>query len=83
MFALIVGCFASTISVFQIALSPTGRVLFLSRHPQMLGIAVCTIKYLVELRGWNGIALPMIHSRDAKIYMDVRFFTTYGLRDGY
>jgi len=33
-------------------------------------IAVSTIKYLVELRGWNGIALPAVHSRDAKIYMD-------------
>ncbi|KAK7468898.1 hypothetical protein VKT23_003395 [Stygiomarasmius scandens] len=36
----------------------------------MLGIAVFTIKYLVELRGWNGIALPAVHSRDAKIYID-------------
>ena len=33
-------------------------------------IAVSTIKYLVELRGWNGIALPAVHSRDAKIYID-------------
>lgn len=33
-------------------------------------IAVSTIKYLVELRGWNGIALPAVHSRDAKIYCD-------------
>lgn len=38
----------------------------------MLGIAVSTIKYLVELRGWNGVALPMIHSRDARIYIEVR-----------
>lgn len=29
-----------------------------------------TIKYLVELRGWNGISLPAVHSRDAKIYID-------------
>ncbi len=28
------------------------------------------MKYLVELRGWNGIALPAVHSRDAKIYID-------------
>ncbi|KAG6842211.1 hypothetical protein C0991_000181 [Blastosporella zonata] len=33
-------------------------------------IAVSTIKYLVELRGWNGISLPAVHSRDAKIYID-------------
>lgn len=29
-----------------------------------------TIKYLVELRGWSGIALASVHSRDAKIYID-------------
>ena len=36
----------------------------------MLGIAVSTIKYLLELRGWSGIALPMVHTRDAKIYLE-------------
>lgn len=36
----------------------------------MLGTAVSTVKYLVELRGWNGIALPAVHARDAKIYID-------------
>ncbi|PVF93803.1 hypothetical protein CPB86DRAFT_767097, partial [Serendipita vermifera] len=54
----------------EIALSPTGRVLFVSKHPAMLGIAVSTIKYLVELRGWSGIALQAVHSRDAKIYLE-------------
>lgn len=58
------------LTICEIALSPTGRVLFFSRYPAMLGIAVNTIKYLVELRGWNGIALPSVHSRDAKIYID-------------
>lgn len=29
-----------------------------------------TIKYLVELRGWSGVALAAVHSRDAKIYID-------------
>ena len=29
-----------------------------------------TIKYIVELRGWNGIALPAVHARDARIYVD-------------
>lgn len=33
-------------------------------------VAVSTVKYLVELRGWNGIALPAVHARDAKIYID-------------
>lgn len=54
----------------EIALAPTGRILFYSRHPAMLGTAVSTVKYLVELRGWNGIALPAVHARDAKIYID-------------
>ncbi|KAF9270222.1 hypothetical protein L218DRAFT_992865 [Marasmius fiardii PR-910] len=58
------------LTICEIALSPTGRVLFFSRYPAMLGVAVSTIKYLVELRGWNGITLPAVHSRDAKIYID-------------
>jgi EEF1A N-terminal glycine/lysine methyltransferase len=62
--------FVGSYAIFQIALSPTGRILFFSRHPAMLGIAVMTIKYLVELRGWNGVALTAVHSRDAKIYID-------------
>ena len=35
----------------QIALSLTERILFFSRHPAMLGIAVMMVKYLIELRG--------------------------------
>ncbi|KAJ3515404.1 hypothetical protein NLJ89_g1778 [Agrocybe chaxingu] len=58
------------LTICEVALAPTGRVLFFSRYPAMLGIAVSTVKYLVELRGWNGIALPAVHSRDAKIYID-------------
>ncbi|KZT02704.1 uncharacterized protein LAESUDRAFT_684942, partial [Laetiporus sulphureus 93-53] len=58
------------LTICEIALAPTGRILFFSRHPAILGIAVHTIKYLVELRGWNGVALPTVHSRDAKIYID-------------
>nr|GAT44186.1 predicted protein [Mycena chlorophos] len=58
------------LTICEIALTPTGRVIFVSRHPAMLGIAVATTKYLVELRGWNGIALPAVHSRDAKIYVE-------------
>lgn len=58
------------LTICEIALSPTGKILFISRHPAMLGIAVSTIKYLVELRGWNGIALPAVNTRDAKIYIE-------------
>lgn len=31
---------------------------------------MATVKYLVELRGWNGIALPSVHARDARIYIE-------------
>ncbi|KAL1951922.1 hypothetical protein VTO73DRAFT_1071 [Trametes versicolor] len=58
------------LTICEIALAPTGRVLFFSRHPAMLGIAVMTVKYLVELRGWSGVALSSVHSRDAKIYIE-------------
>ncbi|TFK57081.1 hypothetical protein OE88DRAFT_1620912 [Heliocybe sulcata] len=58
------------LTICEIALAPTGRVLFVSRHPAMLGIAVSTVKYIAELRGWNGIALSAVHSRDAKIYIE-------------
>ncbi|KAF9453813.1 hypothetical protein P691DRAFT_755175 [Macrolepiota fuliginosa MF-IS2] len=58
------------LTICEIALAPTGRILFFSRYPAILGIAVNTIRYLVELRGWDGIALPAVHSRDAKIYID-------------
>ncbi|KAI0764430.1 hypothetical protein BC629DRAFT_1442960 [Irpex lacteus] len=54
----------------RIALSPTGRIRFFSRHPAMFGIAVLTIKYLVELRGWNGIALTAVRSSDTRISID-------------
>jgi nicotinamide N-methyltransferase len=58
------------LTICEIALSPTGRILFVSKHPAMLGVAVSTIKYLVELRGWSGITLPSVHTRDAKIYLE-------------
>jgi EEF1A N-terminal glycine/lysine methyltransferase len=50
----------------------SGFLLILYRVADMnvFQIAVSTIKYLVELRGWNGIALPAVHSRDAKIYLE-------------
>ena len=58
------------LTICEIALSPTGRILFVSKHPAMLGVAVSTIKYLVELRGWSGITLPAVHTRDAKIFLE-------------
>ncbi|KAG8741009.1 hypothetical protein FRC10_003468 [Ceratobasidium sp. 414] len=58
------------LTICELALAPTGKILFLSRHPTMLGIAVSTIRYLVEMRGWSGISLPIVHARDARIYLE-------------
>jgi hypothetical protein len=33
----------------------------------MLNIAVNSLKYIVELRGWTGLASPLIHARDSTI----------------
>ncbi|EJD47768.1 hypothetical protein AURDEDRAFT_113372 [Auricularia subglabra TFB-10046 SS5] len=58
------------LTICEIGMAPTGRILFLSRYPAMLGVAVLTVRYLLELRGWNGIACPIVHCRDARIYVD-------------
>jgi nicotinamide N-methyltransferase len=52
------------------ALSNSGRVVFYSKHPSMLNVAVNTLKYIVELRDWSGLALPLIHARDSTIIIE-------------
>ncbi|ODO08610.1 hypothetical protein L198_00341 [Cryptococcus wingfieldii CBS 7118] len=54
----------------EVALSNSGRIIFCSKHPAMLNIAVSSLKYLVELRGWNGITVPVIHARDATFVIE-------------
>ncbi|WVQ98203.1 hypothetical protein IAU59_005325 [Kwoniella sp. CBS 9459] len=54
----------------EVALSNSGRVIFCSKHPAMLNVAVSTLKYIVELRGWDGIAMPMIHARDTTFIIE-------------
>ncbi|GMK57249.1 hypothetical protein CspeluHIS016_0400830 [Cutaneotrichosporon spelunceum] len=54
----------------EIALTSSGRIVFCSRHPAMLGSAVETLKYIVELRGWDGIALQNIHIRDVTFMIE-------------
>lgn len=60
----------NVLTLCEIALAPQGRILFLSRHPAMLGVAVETIKYLVEMRGWRGVANQNCHARDVRIYLE-------------
>lgn len=58
------------LTICEIALAPSGRILFQSRHPALLGLAVETIKYLVELRGWKGVSNQNCHARDVRIYLE-------------
>jgi nicotinamide N-methyltransferase len=46
----------------QVALSHSGRVVLFSKHPSMLNVCVSSLQYLVDLRNWKGIALPMLHA---------------------
>lgn len=54
----------------EVALTNSGRVIFCSRHPAMIGSAVETLRYIVELRGWKGIALQNIHIRDVTFMIE-------------
>lgn len=36
--------------------------MFCSKYPAMLNIAVNSLKYIVELRGWDGISQPINHA---------------------
>ncbi|KAA1138839.1 hypothetical protein PGTUg99_020211 [Puccinia graminis f. sp. tritici] len=58
------------ISIYEIGLSPMGRIVFFSSHPAILNIAVESFKLLLELRGWVGLSQSIIHSRDFKIYLE-------------
>ncbi|WRT64656.1 uncharacterized protein IL334_001590 [Kwoniella shivajii] len=58
------------ITAAEIALSNSGRVIFCSKHPAMLNVGVSTLKYIVEMRGWGGITMPMIHARDTTFVIE-------------
>ncbi|CDU26243.1 uncharacterized protein SPSC_06437 [Sporisorium scitamineum] len=60
----------NVLTICEIALAPAGRILFMSRHPALMGMAVETIKYLVELCGWKGVAHQNCHARDVRIYLE-------------
>lgn len=58
------------LTICEIALGYNGRILFLSRHPALLGTAVETLRYLVEQSGWHGVAHQNCHARDVRIYLE-------------
>lgn len=60
------------ISIYEIGFSPMGRILFFSRYPVLLNMAVETFRHLLELRGWRGMCQSVVHARDVKIYLEVR-----------
>ncbi|GAA5980229.1 hypothetical protein JCM11641_005513 [Rhodosporidiobolus odoratus] len=58
------------LTIAELALAPHGRVLFLSRHSLMLGLATLTFQTILEMRGWRGLAHPVTHARDLRIYLE-------------
>lgn len=58
------------ISIYEVGLSPMGRIVFFSNHPPILNIAVESLKLLLELRGWVGLSQSIVHTRDFKIYLE-------------
>lgn len=60
----------NVLTVVETALSPNGRVVFHSRHPALLGVAVMTLRYICELRGWEGMAHPIVHARDVQLLLE-------------
>ncbi|MBW0481814.1 hypothetical protein O181_021529 [Austropuccinia psidii MF-1] len=61
---------SNIISIYEIGLSPMGRVVFFSKYPVMLNMAVETFRVLLELRGWRGMCQNIVHARDVKIYLE-------------
>lgn len=45
------------LTICEVALSPMGRVIFFSRHPIMLSMAVETMVYILELKGWSSVSI--------------------------
>ncbi|KAI5480077.1 hypothetical protein MNV49_002042 [Pseudohyphozyma bogoriensis] len=54
----------------EVALSPLGRVLLISAHPVMLGIAAEAFRVILERQGWKGAVHPTVHARDLKLFVE-------------
>lgn len=46
----------------DVAMSNSGRIIFSSKHSFMLSMAVNAFGYLLDLRGWDGISIPIVHA---------------------
>ncbi|GAA5895118.1 hypothetical protein JCM5296_000885 [Sporobolomyces johnsonii] len=58
------------LSIAELALAPLGRILLISRHSIMLGVATLTLQLILEKRGWKGLVFPVAHARDLRIYLE-------------
>lgn len=58
------------LTIAEVALSPLGRVVFISKHSLMLGLATSVFQFILELRGWRGVVHSAVHVRDLKIFLD-------------
>lgn len=58
------------LTICEIALGHNGRILFVSSNPALLGMAVETLRYLVEQSGWRGVVHQICHARDVRIYLE-------------
>ena len=43
-------------------MSQTGRIIFTSKYTHMLSVVVNTLRYILDMRAWDGITIPMIHA---------------------
>ncbi|BFZ63740.1 hypothetical protein YB2330_004872 [Saitoella coloradoensis] len=48
--------------IFEAALSPNGRIIFVSQHTGMLTIASETIRFLCRVYQWSGLYIPVCHA---------------------
>ncbi|KAL1969169.1 hypothetical protein VTN77DRAFT_423 [Rasamsonia byssochlamydoides] len=54
------------VGVIEAAVSPTGRIIFVSHYPAMLTMAAETVRFCVRVYEWSGLYVPVVHARHAK-----------------
>lgn len=54
------------VGVFEAAVSPTRRIIFVSHYPAVLTVAAETIRFCVRVYEWSGLYVPVVHARHAK-----------------
>lgn len=57
---------SSIVQVVDAALSPTGRIIFVSRYPAILTIATESIRMCLRSNEWTGLYAPLVHARHVR-----------------